>query len=154
MPSVSMSHAIQHTNNTRQSIFATVRRVLVEHVQSECMSLLALIAVTKHVRQFSIIVASATSRVHPHVLGVFNARYCCSVRFNLDAICESQSRRSSWRLEQRGLEESNLSSRESSLRRPQCITLKMHLCPYWATLVVIVRGHINPTLTSRRQLPG
>ena len=40
-----MSYAIQHTNNTRQRVFATV---LLEHVQSEWMSLLALIAVTKH----------------------------------------------------------------------------------------------------------
>ena len=83
-------------------------------------------------------VASATSRVHPHVLGVFNARCCCSVRFGPDAICESRSRRGSRRLEQRGLEESNLDSRESPLRRLQCIALKMHLCPYWATLVVFV----------------
>ena len=146
MPSVSMSHAIQHTNNTRQSIFATVRRVLVEHVQSEWMSLLALIAITKHVRRYSIIVASATSRVHPHVLGVFNARCCCSVRFGPDAICQSRSRRSSRRLEQKGLEESNLDSHESPLRRSQCIALKMHLCPYRATLVVSVRGHIDPDL--------
>ena len=98
------------------------------------------------VRRYLIIVASATSRVHPHVLGVFNARCCCSVRFGPDAICQSRSRRSSRRLEQTGLEESNLDSHESPLRRSQCIALKMHLCPYRATLVVSVRGHIDPDL--------